>query len=270
MSMKREIDLEKFDSEYNMWMAKAIISDLADEDLIKCNNGNFPNNHNKELIFKLCDSYPYNLFSICTTTNLGLDNFNALAHLKILKYTNLCELVKSICYYIKFDYLAPLRPYPNDGSKIVAANICIHSNEEKQYCPIMSMVLCDDDNLIDKMRTILYIIPQIPDIRLNILLYCINGEELEKSTPISRSELNDWRKEVIEDKCVCCGSTKHLEAHHIYGFNDYNDLADDPNNGITLCKFCHKKYHSEYGRDNANPKDLIEFIQRFTSIQRLE
>ena len=78
-------------------------------------------------------------------------------------------------------------------------------------------------------------------------------------------EYNSWRKEVVNrDKvCQCCGYDNKLQAHHIFGYGDNKELRVDPNNGITLCAFCHGKYHSAYGRDNANPKDLIDFIKRF-------
>lgn len=57
---------------------------------------------------------------------------------------------------------------------------------------------------------------------------------------------NTWRNEVLHrDKvCQCCGLEKRLEAHHINGFEEYPDLRFDVGNGITLCQFCHAKYHS--------------------------
>lgn len=81
----------------------------------------------------------------------------------------------------------------------------------------------------------------------------------------SRKNQKKWRDQVVErdKKCQCCGFTKHLEAHHIFSYRDYEEYQDDPNNGITLCRFCHKKYHSQYGRDGANPKDLLEFLQTY-------
>lgn len=78
-----------------------------------------------------------------------------------------------------------------------------------------------------------------------------------------RKRLNHWKNEVLKDNvCACCGGDKHLEAHHIFGYSKYEMLRDEPTNGIVLCKWCHKKYHSYYPGD-ANPKDLIKFIKRF-------
>lgn len=88
---------------------------------------------------------------------------------------------------------------------------------------------------------------------------------LSKSNKKGRNN-SHWRNEIISrDKvCQCCGFDKHLEAHHIFSYRDNEKLRDKLENGITLCKFCHKKYHSAYGRDGANPKDLAEFMKRFS------
>lgn len=55
----------------------------------------------------------------------------------------------------------------------------------------------------------------------------------------------EWRKFVIKrDGGQCqmpgCQSTKSLEVHHIKRFADVPVLKTNKNNGITLCKKCHK------------------------------
>jgi uncharacterized protein YdaU (DUF1376 family) len=62
------------------------------------------------------------------------------------------------------------------------------------------------------------------------------------------NEYISWRKIVFyRDKyrCVQCGSTKNIEAHHIKHFAKFIDLRFSVDNGITLCKLCHKKIHSK-------------------------
>lgn len=56
-----------------------------------------------------------------------------------------------------------------------------------------------------------------------------------------------WRNQVIErdKRCVKCGSTESLVAHHIMPFAKYPELRTDLNNGITLCDKCHKELHKE-------------------------
>lgn len=57
----------------------------------------------------------------------------------------------------------------------------------------------------------------------------------------------NWRNNVIDrdKKCVKCGTTEGLEAHHIKHFADYPEMALDLDNGITLCKKCHIQLHKE-------------------------
>lgn len=105
-------------------------------------------------------------------------------------------------------------------------------------------------------------------------LYSITSMELievDTSEPVTvnrNSETpgyNEWRNSIVnrDKKCVCCGLDKHLEAHHLFGYKENPSLAVNPSNGITLCKFCHDKYHSVYGLKDINPVDFVDFIKRF-------
>ena len=60
-----------------------------------------------------------------------------------------------------------------------------------------------------------------------------------------------FRKDVLTRdgySCVCCGYDDNLEVHHIYGATEHPDLITDVDNGVTLCKYCHQKYHHIYSR----------------------
>lgn len=101
--------------------------------------------------------------------------------------------------------------------------------------------------------------------RLNEEIIIEEFEEVEKEygdrdTP----EYNAWRSGIINrDKvCQCCGSEKYPVAHHVFGYEHHQLYRVDLDNGIQLCKWCHGKYHSHYGK-NANPRTLIKFIRRF-------
>lgn len=59
-------------------------------------------------------------------------------------------------------------------------------------------------------------------------------------------QYREWRKEVLkrdEYKCTKCNNKKRLEAHHIKKFSKYKELRFELDNGITLCKECHKEIH---------------------------
>ena len=60
-------------------------------------------------------------------------------------------------------------------------------------------------------------------------------------------ELYQWRKEVLErDNYTCrdCKVTKSMEAHHIRSVIDYPKGIFEVDNGLTLCKDCHKRHTS--------------------------
>lgn len=65
-------------------------------------------------------------------------------------------------------------------------------------------------------------------------------------------------------KCQCCGLKKKLHVHHIFSYKYYPSLRTDVNNGITLCKYCHQKYHTVYGnKHNVNAETFSKFMRDF-------
>ena len=66
----------------------------------------------------------------------------------------------------------------------------------------------------------------------------------------------EWRMKVFSRDNFTCQVCKkiggYLEAHHIKKWSDYPDLRLDINNGITLCKECHKKTDSYGLRSKIN------------------
>ena len=97
---------------------------------------------------------------------------------------------------------------------------------------------------------------------------CDNKDTLEDiSNRESDSDYRIFKENVLSrdnHKCQCCGLDKRLHVHHIYSYTTHPELATDVTNGITLCQFCHQKYHSVYGKkDSANPVTFAQFIKRF-------
>jgi hypothetical protein len=82
------------------------------------------------------------------------------------------------------------------------------------------------------------------------------------------SSWKHWRNSVFERdnwKCKSCNiNCKELHPHHILNF--YNNIENRFNvdNGITLCKKCHRDFHKKYGTSKNDRKQLNEFINNIT------
>lgn len=58
------------------------------------------------------------------------------------------------------------------------------------------------------------------------------------------SRVRKWREKIVaRGKCEECGSSKHLEAHHIIPWSQYPPGRSDMSNGECLCFDCHVKKH---------------------------
>lgn len=83
----------------------------------------------------------------------------------------------------------------------------------------------------------------------------------------SDSNYGMFRKYVLArdtHQCQCCGLKKKLHVHHIFSYKYYPSLKTDVNNGITLCKYCHQKYHTIYGnKHNVNAETFSKFMRDF-------
>ena len=77
------------------------------------------------------------------------------------------------------------------------------------------------------------------------------GKTPENHRLRNTTEYSEWRHEVYKRDywtCqMCKEKQKQLVAHHIKSFNEYHDLRYTISNGITLCRACHKRVHSEIG-----------------------
>jgi len=92
------------------------------------------------------------------------------------------------------------------------------------------------------------------------------GVSSRRQCLMATKEYKDWRTFIFtKDKYTCqkCGRLGgELEAHHILPYSMYPDKVLDKDNGITLCKECHKKFHHKFGIKNITEQDLIEFLNK--------
>lgn len=94
----------------------------------------------------------------------------------------------------------------------------------------------------------------------------VGGKSLEK---VSHTiEWREWRKSIFErDNYTCqdCGKIGgRLEPHHKKSVYRYPELVFEKNNGITLCKECHKK------TDNYGTREFIKIRNKLGQIKKLK
>ena len=66
-------------------------------------------------------------------------------------------------------------------------------------------------------------------------------------------------------RCLNCSSTgRQLAAHHIFPWNSHIELRYSPNNMVTLCQECHRKFHKTFGLD-CDLDDLLDFLSEAPS-----
>jgi len=64
-------------------------------------------------------------------------------------------------------------------------------------------------------------------------------------------EYRKWRSAVLErdaQRCVICGISRQLCVHHLDDFSEHIAKRLVLENGITLCRSCHKRLHDLYGQ----------------------
>lgn len=80
----------------------------------------------------------------------------------------------------------------------------------------------------------------------------------------SSFEMTCWRKACFERDNFTCQKTGErggkLVVHHINNFADFTELRTSIENGITLSKNEHIKFHSLYGTKNNTRSQLLEFL----------
>ena len=103
--------------------------------------------------------------------------------------------------------------------------------------------------------------------------YLWKGGITSKNLTIRRGvEARLWRESVFtRDNWMCqncgkrngknVGKTVCINAHHILNFAEYPELRFAIDNGITLCKKCHLKFHKKYGFKNNTKEQLNEFLR---------
>ena len=79
-------------------------------------------------------------------------------------------------------------------------------------------------------------------------------------------EFRLWREAVFARDNWTCQKCKEkggkLHPHHIQNFAQYPELRFAIDNGITLCKDCHREFHKKYGRKNNTKEQIKIFLKQ--------
>ena len=76
-----------------------------------------------------------------------------------------------------------------------------------------------------------------------------------------------WQDSVLNrdgNRCRKCKENRvgKLTAHHIKNFAEYPELRFAIDNGITFCRYCHKKFHHFWGKKG----NFIEQVKQFLTL----
>jgi len=91
-------------------------------------------------------------------------------------------------------------------------------------------------------------------------------DSIKKKNLRDSFEYRLWRELVFErddwtcKKCLERGV--ELNSHHVFNFSDNEELRFNTDNGVTLCKKCHREFHKIYGIKNNNKEQLKEYLNK--------
>lgn len=84
----------------------------------------------------------------------------------------------------------------------------------------------------------------------------------------AKTKYINWAKKVKERDnytCQCCGAKKerkYIHAHHLNSWLENKKIRYDIKNGITLCSYCHMKFHEIYNFQNNIKEQYYDFAIR--------
>ncbi len=80
-------------------------------------------------------------------------------------------------------------------------------------------------------------------------------------------ELREWRAAVFKRdgySCVKCHKNGYLNAHHIMSYDTNETFREDMDNGVTLCRECHKDFHRKFGYGNNTIEQFTKWYYEDT------
>lgn len=164
------------------------------------------------------------------------------SHFKILCQCDVCEKQKEV----------PFRKIEKSG-KYLCKKCALSSSEFRLKIKNIRTGKKHKPETIDKMKLNKNHPGRFPSGK-NHPNYNHNLTEQERYNSRHRSRLSgyiNWVKSILErDNYTCqkCGSNRELCAHHINNYANFKKERLNLDNGITLCKDCHKEIHQIFGK----------------------
>ncbi len=79
-----------------------------------------------------------------------------------------------------------------------------------------------------------------------------------------------WRNLVFNRdnyNCTICKTRESgIQAHHLNGYTNFPEERFDINNGVTLCKGCHRSYHKAFGYKNSTKEKFQIYLNEIKSV----
>lgn len=108
----------------------------------------------------------------------------------------------------------------------------------------------------------------------NNYLWDNNKTDEERENGRATLSNSEWIKKVLTRDnytCQCCGKEyDYLNAHHLDSWNWCKEKRYDETNGITLCKICHKNFHSLYGNGDNTKEQFEKWIGHAIELVKYE
>ena len=144
--------------------------------------------------------------------------------------------------------------YCNKKYEITYENYNRYKHDEKYYCTSCTSKLFNS--------------------RENNHLWNPNKTDEEREQDRKYPKYTDFVKKVLARDnytCKCCGKYgESFEVHHLDGYDWCVDKRTDETNGVTLCKACHKNFHSIYGYGNNTRQQFEEWIGHAVELLKYE
>ncbi|KMM36359.1 helix-turn-helix domain-containing protein [Guptibacillus hwajinpoensis] len=91
----------------------------------------------------------------------------------------------------------------------------------------------------------------------------IHGKSIQNSEGRTEALYKRWFRKIKRayPTCQVCRNNLGEIAHHLYGFNEYENLRYTEENGVSLCRNCHDLFHDKFHYGGNTLEQFIKFLE---------